>query len=194
MRILLFHPFLAQIGGGARLVKEYVEHSSNKVDVYTTVYDKKIVGGLFKGIKVYPLIKKVPDWIHSPIKREINILVTLLHTKVNTKKYDAILVSVGSPAEVFALRNHIPGRTFMYCNSPFRPFASGYDSYRYMQRFSIPKWKFYITKTFYDFIEKLAWSKYDHVFFNSELTRERALNKNLIPKNKTSVIYPGVMK
>ncbi len=43
----------------------------------------------------------------------------------------------------------------------------------------------------YNFLEKRAWKNVDFAIFNSELSRKRALDKNLIDISKTNVVYPG---
>ena len=43
----------------------------------------------------------------------------------------------------------------------------------------------------YNFLEKKAWKNVDFGIFNSELSRKRALDKNLIDINKTDIVYPG---
>jgi len=49
-----------------------------------------------------------------------------------------------------------------------------------------------ITHKFYRIIQRFGWDKFDFVFFNSNLTRQRALDNNLIPERMSDVIYPGV--
>ncbi|GEM_PF-543910 len=197
-KILLFHTTIKSSGGIERLIYEFYNRSKNKITIFTLFY---IPNEVFKDLKViYLFNEKLKALAKAFLLRAIPLL---LGSFVNIEyifkkyKYDILLLSTAGMGELILLRNKL--RNYLkiaYVHTILR------DSYIYDYYWNM-KYSFkdsrYIQKLLYKLafiiynkLEKIAWKNIDFAIFNSELSRKRALDKNLIKIEKTSVIYPGV--
>ncbi len=195
MKILLFQAYIKTRGGAERTIMEYAKRSKHDVDIYTLAYLPEQTFQEFKKLNVHviksnPLAEKV---VNSFFARGFFYSYVLPSIKLPVEDYDAMLVSLSGLGEFIAIRNRIPQRTFMYCHSPLRAACAQYDI-KWMQRklTGIKRYAYDLARACYSIGEKLAWKHFNRVFFNSNLTKERAINKGLIAEEKTDVIYPGV--
>ena len=198
MKLLVVHPYLKTKGGAEKLIYEYVTRSKLDIDLVTLFYLPNKTFSFFKNIEVKELhnVPFVKNRLETYFGRAILVYMYGLLTKIeNLKDYDAILVNhTGLGGEV-AIKNNIPNKTFMYCHSPLRSAGAWYDiqwveSHR-GGRGRVTRYIHPFMRHGYNILEKWAFSKYNHIFFNSELSRERALMKHLVSENASEVIYPG---
>ena len=190
MKILLFHPWLKSKGGAERMVYEYYKRSKHKIKILTWYYNK--VKSFDFGndvIKVYD--EKLDRIFRSYLFRGAFYLINSLR-KYNLDDYDLLLISTGGIAELILANQKFNIPKVVYVHTILRA-AYKYDiywnfKYRFKKYYYLP---YKVTLNVYNYLERKAWEKIDFGIFNSELSRKRALDKNLIDISKTNVIYPG---
>jgi len=193
MKILLFHPWLKSKGGGERLVYEYFRRSKHKIKIMTWIYirEKTYDFGEKNVISLYD--KKFERIFRQYIVRGGLLFLDRLIRRFNIDDFDLLLISTAGIAELLLFNQNFDMPKVFYSHSILRA-AYKYDIY-WNLKYRISKIEvlpYKVALNVYDFLEKRMWKKVDFVIFNSELSRKRALDKNLIDINKTDVIYPGV--
>jgi glycosyltransferase involved in cell wall biosynthesis len=190
MKVLLFHPWLKSKGGAERVVYEYYKRSKHKIKILTWYYNtKKSFDFGNNVIKVYG--EKFDRIFRSYLFRGAFYLINSLR-KYNLDDYDLLLISTGGIAELILADQNFNIPKVVYVHTILRA-AYKYDiywnfKYRFKKYYYLP---YKITLNVYNYLEKKAWEKIDFGIFNSELSRKRVLDKNLINISKTNVIYPG---
>lgn len=192
-KIALFHPWIKSRGGAEKVVLELSKLKGCDVDIYTWVYDSDNTFEEFKelGIKVLgpKFMKK-----HSRgfISRGL-FLFNSFFSKIPLEKYDIFFISTSGVGEFITFRNYKKGKTYAYCHTPLRVASGDVYSWQLKNRnFSFSKKLLYILAVkFYNLLEKIAWKRLDYIIFNSNLSKQRAINKKLIRKDANiSVIFP----
>jgi glycosyltransferase involved in cell wall biosynthesis len=191
MKILLFHPWLKSKGGAERMVYEYYKRSKHKIKILTWYYNtKKSFDFGNNVIKVYD--EKFDRIFRSYLFRGAFYLINSLR-KYNLDDYDLLLISTGGIAELILANQKFNIPKVVYTHTILRA-AYKYDIY-WNLKFRLKSYNkilFYkLALHTYNFLEKKAWKNVDFGIFNSELSRKRALDKNLIDINKTDIVYPG---
>jgi len=193
MKILLFHPWLKSKGGGERLVYEYFKRSRHKIKIMTWIYirEKTYDFGEKNVISLYD--KKFERIFRQYIVRGGLLFLDRLIRRFSIDDFDLLLISTAGIAELLLFNQNFDMPKVLYSHSILRA-AYKYDIY-WNLKYRIPSIEvlpYKVALNVYNFLEKRMWKKVDFVIFNSELSRKRALDKNLIDINKTDVIYPGV--
>ncbi|MCG2868342.1 MAG: glycosyltransferase family 4 protein [Candidatus Nanopusillus sp.] len=193
MKILLFHPWLKSKGGGERLVYEYFRRSKHKIKIMTWIYirEKTYDFGEKNVISLYD--KKFERIFRQYIIRGGLLFLDRLIRRFNIDDFDLLLISTAGIAELLLFNQNFDMPKVLYSHSILRA-AYKYDIY-WNLKYRIPNIEvlpYKVALNVYNFLEKRMWKKIDFAIFNSELSRKRALDKNLIDINKTDVIYPGV--
>ena len=190
MKIALFHPWIKSKGGAENFVLKLLQKSKHKIDLYTWVYDEENTFSEFKNYNVNILSPKfTKKYSRTHFLRGLFVFFGLV--KIPLEKYDYFLISTSGIAEIITFRNYKKNKTFAYCHTPLREATPSIISWNLENRnYSWIKKQMYLfaIKT-YNFLEKKAWKRIDFAIFNSKLTQERAINKKLISKNKSKVIY-----
>jgi len=191
MKILLFHPWLKSKGGAERVVYEYYKRSKHKIKILTWNYIKEKTYD-FREKDIIGLYDKRYERIFRGylIRGGFSLLNLLIKYEIDN--FDLLLISTGGIAELILSYqdSNIPKVT--YTHTILRA-AYKYDiywniNYRFRKYYFLP---YKVALNVYNYLERKAWKKIDFAIFNSELSRKRALDKNLIDKEKTDVIYPG---
>ena len=191
MKILLFHPWLKSKGGAERVVYEYYRRSKHKIKILTWNYIKEKTYD-FKEKDVVSLYDKKYERIFREylIRGGFSLLNLLIKYEIND--FDLLLISTGGIAELILSYQDFNMPKVTYTHTILRA-AYKYDiywniRYRFRKYYFLP---YKVALNVYNYLERKAWKKIDFAIFNSELSRRRALDKNLIDKEKTDVIYPG---
>ena len=191
MRILLFHPWLKSKGGAERVVYEYYKRSKHKIKILTWNYIKENTYN-FKEKDIVSLYdKKYERIFRGYLIRGGFSLINLL-IKYEIEDFDLLLISTGGIAELILSYQDFDMPKVTYTHTILRA-AYKYDfywniKYRFKKYYFLP---YKVALNVYNYLERKAWKKIDFAIFNSELSRKRALDKKLIDKEKTDVIYPG---
>ncbi|EOD42265.1 Glycosyltransferase [Candidatus Nanobsidianus stetteri] len=193
MKILLFHPWLKSKGGGERLVYEYFRRSKHKIKIMTWIYirEKTYDFGEKNVISLYD--KKFEGIFRQYLVRGGLLFLDRLIRRFNIDDFDLLLISTAGIAELLLFNQNFNIPKVLYSHSILRA-SYKYDIY-WNLKYRIPNIEvlpYKVALNVYNFLEKRMWKKIDFAIFNSELSRKRALDKNLIDINKTDVIYPGV--
>lgn len=195
MRILLFTPYLKTRGGGEKLIAEYAKRSRHEVDIYTLAYIPEMTFEEFENLNVIEMGLNVnKKFAEAFFIRGLVYTYSSAFVRLPVNKYDVMLVSTGGFSEFVSVRNRIPGATFMYCHSPLRlandpmdmMFARMYAEHK-RRRYVLP-----VAHRFYKILQHIGWRNFDYVFFNSNLSKQRAVSNKLIHEQMTHVIHPGV--
>ena len=193
MKILLFHPWLKSKGGGERLVYEYLRRSKHKIKIMTWIYirEKTYDFGEKNVISLYD--KKFERIFRQYLVRGGLLFLDRLIRRFDIDDFDLLLISTAGIAELLLFNQNFNMPKVLYSHSILRA-AYKYDIYWNLKYriLNIEVLPYKVALNVYNFLEKRMWKKVDFVIFNSELSRKRALDKNLIDINKTDVIYPGV--
>jgi glycosyltransferase involved in cell wall biosynthesis len=193
MKVLLFHPWLKSKGGGERLVYEYLRRSKHKIKIMTWIYirEKTYDFGEKNVISLYD--RKFERIFRQYLVRGGLLFLDRLIRRFNIDDFDLLLISTAGIAELLLFNQNFNMPKVLYSHSILRA-AYKYDIY-WNLKYRIPNIEvlpYKVALNVYNFLEKRIWKKIDFAIFNSELSRKRALDKNLIDINKTDVIYPGV--
>ena len=191
MKIALFHPWIKSKGGAENFVLKLLQKSKHQIDLYTWVYDEKNTFSEFKRYNVKILTPKFTEkYSRTHFLRGLFVFFGLLN-KIPLEKYDYFLISTSGIAEIITLRNYKKNKTFVYCHTPLREATPSIISWNLKNRnYSWIKKKIYLFAIkIYNIFEKMAWKKIDFAIFNSKLTQKRAIDKNLITFEKSTVIY-----
>jgi glycosyltransferase involved in cell wall biosynthesis len=193
MKILLFHPWLKSKGGGERLVYEYFKRSRHKIKIMTWIYirEKTYDFGEKNIISLYN--RKFEIIFRQYLVRGGLLFLDRLIRRFNIDDFDLLLISTAGIAELLLFNQNFDMPKVLYSHSILRA-AYKYDIY-WNLKYRIPSIEvlpYKVALNVYNFLEKRMWKKIDFAIFNSELSRKRALDKNLVDINKTDVIYPGV--
>lgn len=188
MKIAIYHAWLHCKGGGEKVLLELVEESDHDITIFTNNFVPEDTYDELKRADIR-VIGNIP--VIGELFRGLSFSLTAMLTKLPLSNFDAFVVSTGGVAEIINYRNHsIP--TIGFCHTPLRP-VNDDDIYEYkMRNLGFLERNFYrFASKVYQVLEKPAWRFFDHVMFNSETTRERALSSNLIDEERTSVNHPG---
>jgi glycosyltransferase involved in cell wall biosynthesis len=193
MKVLLFHPWLKSKGGGERLVYEYFRRSKHKIKIMSWIYirEKTYDFGEKNVINLYD--RKFERIFRQYLVRGGLLFLDRLIRRFDVDDFDLLLISTAGIAELLLYNQNFNMPKVLYSHSILRA-AYKYDIY-WNLKYRIPNIEvlpYKVALNVYNFLEKRMWKKVDFAIFNSELSRKRALDKNLIDINKTDVIYPGV--
>jgi len=191
MKIILFHPWLKSKGGAERVVYEYYKRSKHKIKILTWNYIKEKTYD-FKEKDIVSLYDKKYERIFRGylIRGGFSLLNLLIKYEIDN--FDLLLISTGGIAELILFNQDFDMPKVVYTHTILRA-AYKYDiywniKYRFRKYYFLP---YKVALNVYNYLERKAWKRIDFAIFNSELSRKRALDKNLIDKEKTDIIYPG---
>ena len=193
MKVAIFHPSLVLKGGSERVVLEFLKNTKHDVDVYTYNFDEATT---FKDFikfrnKIYivgpKIIKKILKW------KYIRAFILPFFTKIPLNKYNIFIISTAGFSEFILFTNYKKGKTFAYVHTPLKAASKNLIEWNLKYRCrGLIKIIYPLAMKIYRFLEKIAWKKIDKVIFNSELTLERAKERNLIKNKKTYIVHPPV--
>lgn len=188
MRVAIFHPWLKEKGGSEKVVLEYAKRSEHDVTVLTPFYDPDNTFKEFEDIDVEEV-----GWQGEAggfISRLLKFSLGGAVTDLDLEEYDAVIFTNSGVSTPITIRNH-DQLTLGYCHTPLRAALPEFrDSYR-KDVSPVLRPFFGIATWFFGKLEKLAWNYFDHVFVNSENTRERVLRRELAGEEKLTVLNPG---
>lgn len=174
---------------------EYALRSKYDIDIYTLVYLPERTFPEFERLNVYEIssIDVLRGIAETFFIRGLAFTALSSSAKVDLAGYDAVLIDISGIGEFFSIRNSIPGRTFAYCHSPLRAAGTKEDLEWMNRHLSLVRRLIHApARLVYRYLQGFAWPRFDHVVFNSEKSRSRALSLGLVGRENSSVVYPGV--
>ncbi|MBU4308449.1 MAG: glycosyltransferase [Nanoarchaeota archaeon] len=193
-KIALFHPWIKSRGGGEKVVLEFLEKSKHEIDLFTWVYDEENTFEGFKKFKINVIAPKFAKKLSRfHLLRGLFLPISLLK-KIPLEKYDKFLISTSGIGEFITFRNYKKGQTYAYIHTPLREANEKIVEWNLENRYNsfLKKQIYLIAVKIYRIFEKRAWKKLDVVIFNSELSKQRAEESNLLKKKKNFIIYPPI--
>lgn len=188
MKIVLYQPYIKERGGMEKVTVEIAERSEHDVTILTFNYEPDETFDSYKELDVIEI-----DDFGKPsnfIEQAFNFGVRPLFKNLDTEEYDLMLVSEAGLGASINFRNHdLP--ILGYCHTPLRAALPEFQE-TYKEGFPAPLRPFYPLMVFgFNILEKLTWRHYDHMFTNSELTKQRVLSKGVVSEQKMEVLNPG---
>ena len=193
-KIALFHPWIKSRGGSEKCLLDILKSKKIDVDIYTWVYDKEKTFEEFKNYKINVIGPKFARKIsRAYLLRGLFFLIAFFN-KIPLNNYDKFLISTSGVGEFITFRNYLPNKTYAYVYTPLRAATKEIVEWdlnvRYRNFFK--KTAYLFSVYFYRMLEKIAWKRIDFPIFISEISLERAKDRNLI-RNKTSrIVYPPI--
>jgi glycosyltransferase involved in cell wall biosynthesis len=189
-KIALFHPWIKSKGGAEKVVLELMEKSKHKINLYTWIYDRENTFDEFKNFN----IKVVAPKFGAKLSR-LHLLRGLffpisLFSKIPLQNYDLFLISTSGVGEFITFRNKLKGKTLAYVHTPLRYANKNLSKWEKRNKTFIKKMIYSLAIKIYRFLEKHSWKNLDMVIFNSELSRERAKESNILKKKENFIVYP----
>ena len=193
-KIALFHPWIKSKGGAERVILEILKDTTFDIDVYTWVYDKEKTFEEFKNYDIKIIAPRFAQMISRMYLVRGLFLPIALFSKIPLEKYDKFLISTSGVAEFITFKNHKPGETYAYVHTPLRAATKEEIDWNTKNRYRnfFMKNGYLFAVWIYKLFEKWSWENLDVVIFNSELSKKRAENHNLIENKKTYIVYPPV--
>lgn len=189
MKVAYFYPWIFCRGGAERVITELLKRTKHEFELFTFCYDKE---NTFPELSEYPITELTRLEVKGVITRGAKFGFNAIMRKIpNLKSYDVFNVSTSGVADLITLRNHsIP--VLCYCHTVLRPVHEMYEEYKNERFKGWKKMPFILSAKGYRTLEKMAWNYMDFVLCNSENTRGRILNADLIEESKLEVLNPGV--
>lgn len=194
-KIALFHPWIKSRGGAEQVVLEILKKSNHDIDIYTWAYDKE---NTFSEFEKYDINVIAPNFLRKIARLYLlrgMFLPISIFSKIPLDKYDKFLISTSGIAEFIAFRNYKKGQTYAYCHTPLREANKKIVGWNIKNKYEGKVVKKYIYLTgvkVYRFFEKKAWKKIDVVIFNSDLSKSRAIDNEILGDKKHHVIHPPI--
>ena len=194
-KIALFHPWIKSKGGAEKTVLELLKKSKHDFEIYTWVYDEENTFEEFKKYKINIIAPRfLKRFARSHILRGLFFPLSLFK-KIPLEKYDKFLISTSGLAEFITFRNYKRGETYAYVYTPLREASKNVINWNLKNRYNQTFFKKFIYLSavkIYRIFEKSAWKRLGKIAFISELSKGRAIERDLIKNKMVSIIYPPV--
>jgi glycosyltransferase involved in cell wall biosynthesis len=191
MNIAIYYPWVYLTSGIERTILEITKLEEHTFTIFTHHFD---------AANTFPelLQRNIVKLNHVSVKRDVGSVaqaaLTIATTKLHLKKFDLLLVQSDGLADLIMLRNNrVP--TICFCHTPLRPvFDPYYQKAVLKNKGFLYKNIFHVLSFGYKCIDKLLWQRYSNIIFNSQETKQRAINGELIKPNQQNVtiIHPGI--
>jgi len=192
-KMAIFHPWIKSKGGGERVVLEIMRNFN--ADLYTWAYEPEKTFDEFKRYKINILAPRFTKKLSYLKILRVALVPLGILKKIPPERYDLFLISTSGVGEFITFRNYKPGKTYAYIHTPLREADKQIVKWNldniYKRKF-LKKIFYLLSVQIYKLLEKIAWKKIDILIFNSELSKQRAIGRKLISKQKDYVVNPPV--
>ena len=188
MDIAVYHPVLKERGGAEKVVLEYAKNSRHDVTVFCLSYVPEKTFDGFEEVEVRELGLggRPRNMVDFGLRFGLGSVFFSL-----PDSFDALLVSETGLGSAAVLRDQdVP--TVCYCHTPLRLNLPEFRD-TYLAEAGFPRsLVLRVGMRFHSLIERVGWSRFDHVFANSQNTERRVLEKGLCSPEEIEVLNPGV--
>ncbi len=186
--VAVYHPVLKERGGAEKVVLEYARNSRHDVTVFCLSYVPEKTFDGFDDVEVRELGAggRPRNMVDFGLRFGLGSVFFSL-----PDEFDALLVSETGLGSAAVLRDQdVP--TVCYCHTPLRLNLPEFRD-TYLEEAGFPKSLLLrVGMRFHSLIERVGWSRFEHVFANSENTERRVLEKGLCNQEDIEVLNPGV--
>lgn len=192
MRIAAYYPWVYLRSGVERTILELCKRSRHEYKVFTNRFEPDATYPGFRDLDIVIL----PD---VPVRRDIMFVlqaaVTIAAQKLDLTGYDALMIHSEGLGDLALNRaTSIPAACF--CHTPLRPVFDPEYRLRASQRRQgvAQRLMFNLFSTAFRNVDQRMWSRYKHVFFNSNESLRRAESGGLLQKvqGEHEVLHPGI--
>ena len=191
LNIADFYPWVYLTGGVERTILEICRRSRHRHTIFTNHFDPGSTYPEFRALDVFRLS-------HVPVGRGLgsvlNTAAVIGLQKVDFSSYDILLVHCDGLGDLILCRQpQIPAVCF--CHTPLRPVFDPQYRGRALERYTgVSRLLFKVFSAGFRHLDQRMWSRYRHVFFNSEETRMRADRGGLLRGlgGRFEILHPGI--
>jgi glycosyltransferase involved in cell wall biosynthesis len=189
LRIGHYYPWVYLTSGVERTILEIVRRSRHEHTVFTNHFDLENTYPEFSSVNVVELERVSVKRSIGPVMRAA---LTLALQKLPLQDIDCLIVHCDGLGDAILIRSRsVP--CVCFCHTPLRvvfdPVYRSHAAKRYRGLARVP---FEGLSSVFSFMDRLLWSKYEYVIFNSRETLERAKRGKLLSaKSKYSILHPG---
>ena len=188
MKIALYYPWIYLKSGIERTILELTKRSRHDWTVFTSHFDPEGTFSEFKGKKIVEL-KKIP--VDRSYLGVLKAAVTIIFQKIDMGQYDALYVHSEGLGDFITFRNHAKP-VICFCHTPLKIIHDPCIRSVYLKNNMLKAPVFTAFSLIFNFIDRLAWKNYYHVFCVSQEVKSRALKAQLAQSKDMEVIYRGV--
>lgn len=186
MKIALVHDYLVQYGGAERVLEAFTELFP-EASIYTLLYDKDAMHGVFSDRRIYTsFLQKIPGALKN--HRVFPVFMPIAIEQFDFSKYDIVLSDSSSYAK--GILTGPQTLHICYLHTPMR--YAWDDCQKYTQDFGLPSIIRKLVPLFMSPIrlwDRSAADRPDHIIANSEFVRKR-IRKYY--RRESTVIHPPV--
>jgi glycosyltransferase involved in cell wall biosynthesis len=191
MRIAAYYPWVYLTSGIERTILEMCNRSRHEYTILTNHFEPQNTFPEFKNLKVECLSTvSVERRLGSVLKAAAVIALQ----KVDCSSYDCLLVHCDGLGDL--ILNRRPGiPVACFCHTPLRPVFDSHYRAHVSKRFTgMRRLAFEAFSASFRHMDRYLWSRYDHVFFNSQETYRRAQEGGLIRgmQDRCEILHPGI--
>jgi glycosyltransferase involved in cell wall biosynthesis len=189
LRVGHYYPWVYLTSGIERTIVEIVRRSRHEHTVFTNHFDPDNTYPEFSGINVVELERVSVQRAIGPVMRAALILAL---QRLPLQNVDCLIVHCDGLGDAILIRNRsVP--SVCICHTPLRVvFDPVYRSHAAMRYRGLARVPFEVLSSMFSAVDRVLWSRYEWVVFNSRETLERARRGRLISaRSKYSVLHPG---
>lgn len=188
MKIALFHLTINIKSGKEAVIFELVKKSRHNWTIFTSHYSKDTT---FSDIDDINIVELKDKWVLNQQNIIAKSCLNLPFKKLPIDDFDILFIVTGGIDHLIAYANKSKPLVCL-CLTPLRTIYDDKFRKNYTKNQISKKLKISLQSPFFKFIDHFAWNSFEHVFCISKEVRSRLLKANLVDKNKTEIIYPGV--
>ena len=156
--------------------------------IFTSHFDPEGTFSEFKGKNIVEL-KKIP--VERSYLSVLKAATTIMLQKIDMSRYDALYVHSEGLGDFITFRNHAKP-VICFCHTPLKVIHDPSACRAYLKNNRFKKPVFYLVSLIFNFIDRLAWKNYHHIFCVSREVQNRVLKAKLAQSRDMEVIYRGV--
>jgi glycosyltransferase involved in cell wall biosynthesis len=191
MRIAAYYPWVYLTSGIERTILEMYERSRHEYTIFTNHFEPESTFSEFKDMDVVclPTVS-----VERRLRAVLKAAAVIALQKVDFSSYDCLLVHCDGLGDFLLNRRpRIPVACF--CHTPLRPvFDSHYRAHASKRFTGIQSLAFDAFSVGFRHLDRYLWSRYDHVFFNSQESYRRARTGGLLRgmQERCEILHPGI--
>lgn len=191
MKIACYYPWVYLRSGIERTILEMCRRSRHEYTIFTNNFEPDNTYPEFRNLRITEL-SNVP--VERELRSVLRAATVIAFQRVDFSSFDALVVHCEGLGDLI-LHRRPPLPSVCFCHTPLRPVFDPEYRRRVLEQYSGVKGVLF--KTFsagFRRLDQRMWSRYSHVFFNSNETCARADRGGLLKAvgNRHEVLHPGI--